>query len=373
MTRYKLVLTLLQAIFFGLFISGCNSTSSVASDIILQESVPSTYTVRETYFLSNCNGDSALQQTIQKTAVIDVIQANASITQSQQESIRNSLASRYASQSVVLSLVVPHNASMEYDVLWTISKMEVVAKPNDDTSAGITYEVSIPISGGILYDVDYGCESSSQYTQPESNWGTQYSANLKLLNSQTVVTNGVALYSADLSIMPTEIGQFSVMYPEAISMGSSATITLSIDVAQEFAYLPKMIPPGIQESQYALQIDNDLYLYPVFSAKLNAINFSLDSDGYPEKALLPRNTVEWTWTITPQNVGKQSVVLQISAPIVYAQGQENVLITKVPFTIPVEEKPISKAETLKFIVVPVFVALVTSAVALFVKRGKSGS
>ena len=372
--KQRKLLILLKAIFLSLLISSCSSISPTTPDIVLQESAPSTYIVRETYFLSNCDGESELQQVIQKSPVIDVIQTDASITTIQEASIRSALASRYAGQNIALSLVVPQHASMEYGILWTMRKIEIVAK-NNNTSTDLIYEVSIPVNGKVSYEVDHGCASPPQDTPPQSNLATETQdfANLKLINSQTVTTDGTALYSADLSIASTKIGVLSVMYPESIPIGSSGTIVLSINVAQELADLPKVIPPGVQESQsnaYALQVSDDLFLYPTFSAALNAVNFSFDSDGYPEKTLFPQSTTEWTWTITPQDVGKQSIVLQISAPIVYNHGQTTILITKVPFAILIREKSISKAEMQKIVASIIGSVLIAIVTKVWIKKAR---
>ncbi len=157
--------------------------------------------------------------------------------------------------------------------------------------------------------------------------------------------DGTVKKTADLSIASLVIGGLQWTYPQAVKLGDSIAIRLSISPSPALTNLPKVaaapsftITAGA--SDYFLAVNNSMKLRPRMTADLQAVNFYVAPDDRPEKPIVSSIPAEWTWNATPKQAGSQTLILQVSIPVYLDNSSDVITLAKsIPIDVPVEDAP----------------------------------
>ena len=186
---------------------------------------------------------------------------------------------------------------------------------------------------------------------------------LNIISEQ--LSDGTFKNTAELSISPLGIGSFELANPSKMKFGESKIVRLVIDpnpvLIRPTPYVtltPLPLATGqsslmfyafertrvsaemTRNSNSLVKINNEVQIYPVMRAELTGINFEIMSDGFPEKPVISSSSIEWLWTITPKSGGSQSLVLQISIPIIVVTDIRSIKpLASIPFEVVVEGGP----------------------------------
>jgi hypothetical protein len=118
--------------------------------------------------------------------------------------------------------------------------------------------------------------------------------NVGLLDLQSVQLAGeTTRTTAALAFEDQFTASVNVQSPSSMSLGESRVITLEII-------------PGVLAQAAMLRAD------------LNALNFNILDDGYPEKTVVAGTPVRWNWDIAPKEAGEQEFFLSLS--LINGQG-----------------------------------------------------
>ena len=157
-------------------------------------------------------------------------------------------------------------------------------------------------------------------------------------------SDGNVYTTADLSISPLGLGSLDFTSPTTMRLGESGLVRLVIipDSALTGLPLATITPLSANDSGAVLQFSDQLQIYPVMRAELNGANFEIVSDGYLEKPVTSTDMVEWVWSVTPKKIGRQSLVLIISVPVIIDQARDILSVRplkSIPIEIVVEGTP----------------------------------
>lgn len=141
-----------------------------------------------------------------------------------------------------------------------------------------------------------------------------------------VQANGTVKYTAQLSLDPLEYGDLQLTTPLKINLGESRIVRLVISPDSALSDLPRVPILSSDAPDYSFEYNNRIKIYPVMIAELSGINFRVNPNGPLERTVTSILPVEWLWSVTPTEAGKQSLLLNISIPIVIDQTTKEISV-----------------------------------------------
>jgi hypothetical protein len=191
------------------------------------------------------------------------------------------------------------------------------------------------------------CErSASQATKSTPTPRTQLPqvkpVEIAMLNiTSEAQSDGTVKDTANLSISSLGFGSLQMTSPATIKLGESGVIHLTITPDSVLTDLPRAGVPtkSATDPGYVFEFSDRLQIYPIMTAELMGVNFDIGSDGKPEKPVTSSLPVEWYWVVTPKSSGEQTLILEISIPVIIDQTRFTVsalTLKNIPIEIKVE-------------------------------------
>jgi prepilin-type N-terminal cleavage/methylation domain-containing protein len=116
------------------------------------------------------------------------------------------------------------------------------------------------------------------------------------------------------------LGELLIQYPGSMSINESDLITVSVTSMSNEPIITTLSGDSTQKSNNYVMVPNQIPLYPVMSAELQAANFDIGEQINGMKAVSNDGAV-WKWDVSPKYTGDQQINIEIDVPI-QVQGFE---------------------------------------------------